>query len=329
MNGYRKFTGALFKVNDVISKVELLLMSISMVILTAVMSWQVLTRYFIGIPATWAEELCRYLFIWTSFVGSAYAVWMSEHIEIDLIDNVIKAKFKDAEKVLAGLKKIVLLVIIVFSLYFLNLYYGYGNVINVKRTVEEYELAGVAGIQLEDQSWPKRCGHMEGKVLISAEEMVQKIRIAVASRKDPDFVIVARTDANTVLGFDEAIRRSNLYAEAGADIIFFESPTSDEQVEKIPDLVHAPVMLNMSEGAKTPLRNNAEIRSLGYKLVIWPSSATWAAARAIQEIYQILKDKGTTGEDLEKLILFHEFNDLIGLPEVMRLSDEYKTGTTY
>ena len=125
MNGYRKFTGALFKVNDVISKVELLLMSISMVILTAVMSWQVLTRYFIGIPATWAEELCRYLFIWTSFVGSAYAVWMSEHIEIDLIDNVIKAKFKDAEKVLAGLKKIVLLVIIVFSLYFLNLYYGY------------------------------------------------------------------------------------------------------------------------------------------------------------------------------------------------------------
>lgn len=206
---------------------------------------------------------------------------------------------------------------------------GYGNVINVKRTVEEYELAGVAGIQLEDQSWPKRCGHMEGKVLISAEEMVQKIRIAVASRKDPDFVIVARTDANTVLGFDEAIRRSNLYAEAGADIIFFESPTSDEQVEKIPDLVHAPVMLNMSEGAKTPLRNNAEIRSLGYKLVIWPSSATWAAARAIQEIYQILKDKGTTGEDLEKLILFHEFNDLIGLPEVMRLSDEYKTGTTY
>lgn len=93
MNGYRKFTGALFKVNDVISKVELLLMSISMVILTAVMSWQVLTRYFIGIPATWPEELCRYLFIWTSFVGSAYAVWMSEHIEIDLIDNVIKAKF--------------------------------------------------------------------------------------------------------------------------------------------------------------------------------------------------------------------------------------------
>lgn len=105
MNGYRKFTGALFKVNDVISKVELLLMSISMVILTAVMSWQVLTRYFIGIPATWAEELCRYLFIWTSFVGSAYAVWMSEHIEIDLIDNVIKAKFKDAEKVLARVEK--------------------------------------------------------------------------------------------------------------------------------------------------------------------------------------------------------------------------------
>lgn len=201
---------------------------------------------------------------------------------------------------------------------------GYGNVINVKRTVEEYELAGVAGIQLEDQSWPKRCGHMEGKVLISAEEMIQKIRMAAASRKDPDFVIVARTDANTVMGFDEAIRRCNLYAEAGADMIFFESPTSDEQVEKIPPLVHAPVMLNMSEGAKTPLRNNAEIAKLGYKLVIWPSSATWAAAQSIRSIYQILKDKGTTGEDLDKLILFDDFNDIIGLPEVTRLSDEYK-----
>lgn len=201
---------------------------------------------------------------------------------------------------------------------------GYGNVINVKRTVEEYELAGLAGIQLEDQSWPKRCGHMEGKILISAEEMVQKIRMAVASRKDPDFIIIARTDANTVMGFEEAVRRCNMYAEAGADVIFFESPTSDEQVEMIPKLVKAPVMINMSEGAKTPLRSNEEIKKNGYKIVIWPSSATWAAARAIQEIYRILKEKGTTGEDLDKMILFHDFNEVVGLPEIMRLSDEYK-----
>lgn len=201
---------------------------------------------------------------------------------------------------------------------------GYGNVINVKRTVEEYEAAGLAGIQLEDQSSPKRCGHMEGKVLISAEEMVQKLRMAVASRKDPDFVIIARTDANTVLGFDEAIRRCRMYAEAGADIIFFESPTSDEQVVQIPGLVPAPVMINMSEGAKTPLRNNKDIEALGYKLVIWPSSATWAAAKALQEIYSILKEKGTTEEDLDKLILFHDFNNLLGLPEVTALSDQYK-----
>lgn len=200
---------------------------------------------------------------------------------------------------------------------------GYGNPINVKRTVEEFENAGLAGIQLEDQGWPKRCGHMEGKVLIPAEEMVQKLRMAVNARKDPDFVIIARTDANTVLGFEEALRRCNMYAEAGADIVFFESPTSDEQVAQIPKLVNAPVMINMSEGAKTPLRNNKDIEALGYKLVIWPSSATWSAAHAMQEIYQILMDKGTTESDLDKLILFHDFNNLIGLPEVMALSQEY------
>ena len=202
---------------------------------------------------------------------------------------------------------------------------GYGNVINVKRTTEDYEAAGLAGIQLEDQAWPKRCGHMEGKVLISAEEMVQKIRIACASRKDPDFVIIARTDANTVLGFDEAVRRCKMYREAGADIIFFESPTSDEQVEQIPKLIDAPIMINMSEGAKTPIRSNKEIEEFGYKLVIWPSSGTWAAAKALQDIYRIIKEKGTTAEDLDKMILFHDFNDLIGLNEVTELSEQYKT----
>jgi carboxyvinyl-carboxyphosphonate phosphorylmutase len=200
---------------------------------------------------------------------------------------------------------------------------GYGNAINVKRTVEAFENAGLAGIQMEDQGWPKRCGHMEGKVLIPAEEMVQKLRMAVNARQDPDFIIIARTDANTVLGFEEAIRRANLYAQAGADIVFFESPTTDEQVRKIPDMIHAPTMINMSEGAKTPLRSNSEIETLGYKLVIWPSSATWAAAKGMQEIYRILKDKGTTQEDLDKLILFHDFNELLGLSKVMDLSRQY------
>ena len=201
---------------------------------------------------------------------------------------------------------------------------GYGNAINVKRTVEDFERAGLAGIQMEDQGWPKRCGHMEGKVLIPAEEMVQKLRMAADARRDPDFILIARTDANTVLGFDEAIRRANLYAQAGADIVFFESPTTQEQVEQIPRLIQAPTMINMSEGAKTPLRNNREIEALGYKLVIWPSSATWAAAKGMQEIYSILRHKGTTQEDLDKLILFHDFNDLLGLPQVMELSKAYR-----
>ena len=125
MSSYKKFANALFKLNTILSKVELVLMSISMVILTAVMTWQVVTRYFIGIPATWAEELCRYLFIWTSFIGSAYAVWTFEHIEIDLIDNVFKAKFKNPDYALAWLKKVVLILIAVFSMYFLDLYLDY------------------------------------------------------------------------------------------------------------------------------------------------------------------------------------------------------------
>ena len=202
---------------------------------------------------------------------------------------------------------------------------GYGDVINMKRTVEEFEGAGISAIQMEDQVWPKRCGHMEGKQLIPAEQMVQKIRIAVDSRKDPDFLIIARTDANTVFGFEEAIRRCNLYREAGADVIFFESPTSREQLQQIPKLINAPLMINMSEGAKTPIYDNSTLEKMGYKLVIWPSSATWAAARAIKEIYQIIMDKGTTANDLEKMILFHDFNELIGLPKVMELSNKYKS----
>jgi len=202
---------------------------------------------------------------------------------------------------------------------------GYGNPINVKRTVEEGEMAGLAGIQIEDQVWPKRCGHMEGKRLIPAEEMVKKIEIAARFRKDPDFVIVARTDANTVLGFEEAVRRLKMYEEAGADLLFFESPTSDEQVEIIPSLFKKPVMLNMSEGAKTPLRNNAELERLGYKLVIWPSSATWAAAKAIKDVFVELREKGTTEGALDKMYLFNEFNEVIGVDKVLKLSEEYTT----
>src|SRR5699024_562220 len=152
---------------------------------------------------------------------------------------------------------------------------GYGNAINVKRTVKEYELAGISGVQIEDQDFPKKCGHMEEKKLISSEEMVGKIKAAVDAKTDQDFVIIARTDARTVIGFEESIKRANLYAEAGADVIFVESPLNEEEVRKIPSLVNAPVMINMSEGAKTPLFDNHELQEMGYKIVVWPSSVTW------------------------------------------------------
>ena len=200
---------------------------------------------------------------------------------------------------------------------------GYGNALSVERTVREYENAGVAAIQIEDQAWPKRCGHMEGKILITEEEMVQKIKMAVRTREDEDFLIIARTDANTVAGFEEAVKRSKAYAEAGADMIFFESPTTREQVEQVPKLIDKPIMVNMSEGAKTPLFSNADLDAMGYKLVIWPSTATWAAAKAVQDVYEILMNKGTMEEDLDKIMLFHEFNNLIGLPEMMEKAKQY------
>jgi len=201
---------------------------------------------------------------------------------------------------------------------------GYGNALNIKRTVAEFEAAGVAGIQIEDQVWPKRCGHMEGKELISAEEMVQKIKSACDAKEDKDFVIIARTDANTVLGFAEAIRRSNMYAQAGADVIFFESPLSLAELEKIPRLVQAPVMVNMSEGAKTPLLTNVELQELGYKIALWPSSTTWAAAKAIENVLTELLAKGTTAGSLENMIAFHEFNKLLRLEDYVGLAAKYK-----
>ncbi len=200
---------------------------------------------------------------------------------------------------------------------------AYGNAINVRRTVVDYEQAGIAGIQMEDQMWPKKCGHMEGKMLVPAEEMCKKIEAAIASRTDPDFVIIARTDANTVLGFEEAVRRSNLFAEAGADMIFFESPTSVEQLERIPSLVKAPVMINMAEGAKTPLLTNRELQKLGYKLVIYPISSILAATQAIIDIYGVLKKEGTTAGAQDKMFLFHEFNEIIGVPEAYEWAKKY------
>jgi carboxyvinyl-carboxyphosphonate phosphorylmutase len=203
---------------------------------------------------------------------------------------------------------------------------GYGNALNVQRTVREYETAGVAGIHIEDQQWPKKCGHMEGKRLIPAEEMVGKVRAALDARTDPDFVIIARCDANIVLGFEETIRRTQLYVEAGADMIFIDSPISREELVEIPKRVGAPVLVNMSEGGRTPMLTNDELEALGYAAVIWPTSSTLVVARAVQRVFAELREHGTTAGQLDDMLLFHDFNRLLGLSRIYELEARYKTG---
>ncbi|MDD2421248.1 MAG: isocitrate lyase/PEP mutase family protein [Heliobacteriaceae bacterium] len=192
---------------------------------------------------------------------------------------------------------------------------GYGGVLNVMRVVREYDQAGIAGIQLEDQVFPKRCGHMEGKQLISQGEMVAKIKAATHARCSPDFVIIARTDARAVTGFEDALRRAQAYVEAGADVIFFEAPQSVEEMKMVAGAVKKPCLANMVEKGKTPLLTAQELAEIGYKLVIYPVSLLFAATKAMQALLAQLKKDDTTANCLEKMVTFPEFNEMIGLAE--------------
>ncbi len=159
---------------------------------------------------------------------------------------------------------------------------GYGNALNVVRTVREYERAGVAGIHLEDQVLPKRCGQLTGKQVISLKEFSQKIRAAVEYKTDPDFVIIARTDARAVNGLDDAIERANAYHQAGADIIFVEAPASMEEMERVAQEVKAPLLINMATGGVTPSVNTSTLERMGFKLAIYPTITIMAAVRAME-----------------------------------------------
>lgn len=200
---------------------------------------------------------------------------------------------------------------------------GFGNAVTLMRTVSMYEENGAAAIQLEDQVAPKKCGHMTGRQVIPSEEMVGKIKAAVAARKDPDFVILARTDARTTLGIEEAIRRGKAYEEAGADVLFIESPESREEMKLITSSFKVPVLANMVEGGRTPLLNTSELEKIGYNLVIYPTASTYVTAQAMFNLMNELKDKGTTQEFIDKMIPFSQFNELIGLPKIRQLEDEY------
>lgn len=195
---------------------------------------------------------------------------------------------------------------------------GYGNPLNVVRTVQECVRLGVAGIILEDQLWPKKCGHMEGKRVISMEEHVQKIRAAAYARGEKELVIIARTDAIAPVGFDEALRRGRAYSEAGADVVFVEAPRSIEQMKIIVDSIDAPVFANMVEGGKTPFLSAQELERLGFSIVVYPLSGLFAATRAIQEMAGHLKRAGTS-DGFEQMASFSEFEKVIGLHDYNEL----------
>ncbi|MEM8922599.1 MAG: isocitrate lyase/PEP mutase family protein [Actinomycetota bacterium] len=201
---------------------------------------------------------------------------------------------------------------------------GYGNPINVIRTVQTYEQAGVAGLHLEDQVLPKRCGHMEGKQVVPAGEMVAKIEAAVAARSNPDLVLIARTDARAPHGFDDALDRAKRFADAGADVLFVEALTGEEEIEKVAaELSGIPLVFNWAEGGKTPPLSYERMAELGYAMVIMPISTLLAATVAMQEVLATIKATGTPAAALPTLPTFSGFTDLIGLPEIADLEQTY------
>lgn len=201
---------------------------------------------------------------------------------------------------------------------------GYGNPLNVLRTVRAFERAGVAAIHLEDQVSPKRCGHTEGKQVVPVEEMAEKIRAAVAARHSPDFLIIARTDARAVEGLPAALERARRYREAGADVLFVEAPQSEEEVEAIARAFpEVPLLFNWAEGGKTPPLELDRLRALGYRIIIFPISALLAATRAIAEVLAQIRTRGTPRGLLDRLTRFDEFLSWVGFPEVQELERRF------
>jgi carboxyvinyl-carboxyphosphonate phosphorylmutase len=205
---------------------------------------------------------------------------------------------------------------------------GYGNALNVIRTVNELIDVGAAGMFLEDQVWPKRCGHMKGKRVIPAEEHAQKIRAAVDARRDRDFFIVARTDARQVNGLEDAIHRCRLYKEAGADALFIEAPRTREELEVIARQLPPPLVANMLEGGVTPLLTKEELEKIGLQLIVCPLTALYASAKAMKDMFQLIKTAGTTRTALEQLLPFQQFHDVIGLEAYYKLDEQYRTSDT-
>jgi methylisocitrate lyase len=197
---------------------------------------------------------------------------------------------------------------------------GYGNPVNVIRTVHDFQDAGAAGVFLEDQVWPKKCGHFQGKQVIPTEEHAAKIRAAADARGERDLFIVARTDARQPLGLDAAIERCLAYKEAGADALFVEAPQSTEELEQIAAQLPPPLVANMIERGVTPHLTRTELKELGFQLIVCPLAALYAAAKAVTEVLTELKDKETTAAMYDRMLAFDEFGELVGLEQ--RYADE-------
>lgn len=204
---------------------------------------------------------------------------------------------------------------------------GYGNALSVWKLVNELESAGAAGIFLEDQRWPKRCGHMSGKEVIRKEEYAEKLAAAVDARKNKDFIIVARTDARATQGLDDAIERGLYYKKIGADAIFVEAPKTIGEMKKIGKSIKAPLVANMIEGGATPISSASTLHKIGFKIILYPLSVLYANAYASLHILKELKRTGATTKFHKKLVNFEQFNDLVDLPKFRKLESRYVFST--
>jgi 2-methylisocitrate lyase-like PEP mutase family enzyme len=201
---------------------------------------------------------------------------------------------------------------------------GFGNAINARRAVQEIERAGAAAVQIEDQVFPKRCGHFAGKEVIPEAEMVAKLRAVLDARADPDLVVIARTDALAVEGFEAAVARGRAYAAAGADLVFVEAPTTEAQLSGLPAQVPAPLVANMVEGGKTPLHSAAELEAMGYRAVIYANAAMRVGAAAVRDAFHELRASGDTRGLLDRMLGWEERQALVGLPEIEALEARYR-----
>lgn len=202
---------------------------------------------------------------------------------------------------------------------------GYGNAINVMRTVQELIRAGAGGMFLEDQVWPKRCGHMQGKQVIPLDEHVKKISAAIEAKGTEDFFIVARTDSRQALGLDEAIKRGNAFKAAGADAVFIEAPQSKDEMKAISSQVPGPLVANMLERGVTPLMGPAELNELGFELIVWPLAPLYSVAKSLSTVYSTLRQEGSTISILDQLMPFDNFNEIVGLDEKYALDAKYRS----